>query len=109
MDGAPDGAARLSALAIVGAQERVGSAGMAKRKRSGGPVGDTLGGIIVGFDQQILRNLPPPQELVQKGSPVRGLSGEDGTEFVVVFPGDDPGPPAAPEAPPTVAGEEDRG
>ena len=79
-----------------------------RKRRPGGSVGDTLGGIIVGFDQQILRNLPPPQELVQKGSPVRGLSGEDGTEFVVVFPGDAPEPPVAVEVPPIVTGEEGR-
>lgn len=74
-----------------------------KRRRAGRPVGETLGGIIVGFDQQILRNQPPPQELVQKGAPVRGVSGEDGRELVVVFPRDDPEasepPPVLPDEP----------
>jgi hypothetical protein len=46
----------------------------------------TLGGMIVGFDYQVFRTTPPPHELVQKGQPVRGTSGEDGTEFEVVFP-----------------------
>jgi hypothetical protein len=69
---------------------------MTRSKRAGRPVGETLGGIIVGFDQQILRNQPPPQELVRKGAPVRGVSGEDGSEFVVVFPGDDPETPEPP-------------
>jgi hypothetical protein len=63
---------------------------MAARKRPGRPLGDTIGGILVGFDQQILRNQPPTQELVRTAAPVRGVSGEDGTEFLVVFPGDEP-------------------
>jgi hypothetical protein len=58
-----------------------------KRKRR--PTGETRGSIIVGFDQQIFRTLPPAQELVVKSKPVRGLSGQaPGLE--VVFPGDLP-------------------
>ena len=58
---------------------------MSKKKR--GPTGHTIGAIIVGFDQQIFRTLPPAQELVVKSKPVRGLSGQaPGLE--VVFPGD---------------------
>jgi hypothetical protein len=61
------------------------------------PVGETIGGIIVGFDQQIFRTTPPVQELIAKGQPVRGLSGEDGSEFQVVFPDDgEATPPVAP-------------
>lgn len=66
---------------------------MSKKKR--GPTGGTIGAIIVGFDQQILRTLPPAQELVVKARPVRGVSGQaPGLE--VVFPDDivvDPGEP----------------
>ena len=52
--------------------------------------------MLVGFDQQIMRTLPPPHELVQKGSPVRGLSGE-GDDLVIVLPGvaAEPAEPAA--------------
>jgi hypothetical protein len=58
---------------------------MSKKKR--GPSGQTIGAIIVGFDQQIFRTLPPAQELVVKSKPFRGLSGRaPGLE--VVFPGD---------------------
>ena len=68
--------------------------GKRKKRR---PVGETIGGIIVGFDQQIFRTTPPVQELIVKGQPVRGLSGEDGGELQVVFPDDDePTPPTAP-------------
>ncbi|HEX2469478.1 MAG TPA: hypothetical protein VHK05_02720 [Candidatus Limnocylindrales bacterium] len=58
---------------------------MTKKKR--GPSGQPIGAIIVGFDQQIFRTLPPAQELVLKSKPVRGLSGQD-PMLEVVFPGD---------------------
>jgi hypothetical protein len=58
-----------------------------KPKRTAGrPLGDTIGGILVGFDQQIMRTLPPPHELVHKGSPVRGLSGEGDDDLVIELP-----------------------
>ena len=62
---------------------------MTSKRRRGRPIGETLGGIIVGFDQQIFRTLPPPHELVQKGAPARGLTGDDGGTFEVVFPDDE--------------------
>ena len=62
----------------------------AKRKR-GGLSGETLGGMLAGFDQQIMRTQPPPHELVQKGAPVRGLSGE-GDDLVIVLPDAEPAP-----------------
>lgn len=76
---------------------------MTRKKKSGRPLGETIGGILVGFDQQILRNLPPPHELVEQARPVRGLSGQDG-DLEVVFPEDgDPlpvkDPPDEPPAP----------
>jgi hypothetical protein len=59
---------------------------MTKKRRR--PVGETIGGILVGFDQQILSDLPPAQELVQQSRPLRGLVGlGDGRE--IVFPDDD--------------------
>jgi hypothetical protein len=59
---------------------------MTKKRRR--PVGETIGGILVGFDQQIFRDLPPAQELVQKSRPLRGLVGlGDGRE--IVFPDDE--------------------
>jgi hypothetical protein len=45
-----------------------------------------MGGMIVGFDYQVFRTTPPPHELVQSARPVTGVSGEDGTEFLVIFP-----------------------
>jgi hypothetical protein len=64
---------------------------MTKKRRR--PLGQTIGGIVVGFDQQIFRNLPPAQELVEKSQPVRGVSGlGDGLE--IVFPDEDAATPA---------------
>jgi hypothetical protein len=51
------------------------------------PTGQTIGSIIVGFDQQIFRTLPPAEELVVKAKPVRGVSGQ-APGLVVVFPDD---------------------
>ena len=63
---------------------------MSKKRRR--PMGQTIGSVIVGFDQQIFRTLPPAEELVVKSKPVRGVSGQaPGLE--VTFPGDqDPVP-----------------
>jgi hypothetical protein len=44
--------------------------------RSTGGAGQTMGGILVGFDYQVFRAGKPPAELVQAAKPVRGLSGE---------------------------------
>ena len=68
-----------------------------KRKK---PTGGAIGAIIVGFDQQIFRTLPPPHELVVKSTPQRGQSGQD-PGLTIVFPDDD----EIDDAPPT--GERD--
>jgi hypothetical protein len=76
---------------------------MTKRKKRG-TAAQTLGGMIVGFDYQVFRTTPPPHELVQKGQPVRGVSGQGGSDLEVIFPdadeatGDDGRPSADPEA-----------
>ena len=56
------------------------------RRRAGRPVGETLGGILAGFDQQVLRQQPPAHELVLKGSPVRGLAGDDPASLEIMLP-----------------------
>ncbi len=76
---------------------------MTSKRKGGRPIGESLGGILAGFDQQIMRNQPPPHELVHKGAPVRGLSGEEGGEIEIVLPG----PEVADDAPATTdEGEE---
>jgi hypothetical protein len=69
-----------------------------KRKK---PAGGTIGAIIVGFDQQIFRTLPPPHELVVKSAPQRGQSGQD-PGLTIVFPDDESIDDAAPTAEPDV-------
>ena len=61
---------------------------MAKKK--GGSVGQTIGGIIVGFDQQIFRSTPPVNELVAKGTPLRAVAAAGGGTVTVGMPGDAP-------------------
>ncbi len=68
--------------------------GKRKKRR---PIGETIGGIIVGFDQQIFRTTPPVQELIAKAKPVRTVSGQDGGELKVVFPDDDEPPARSPD------------
>jgi len=40
-------------------------------KKKGPSVGQLIGGILVGFDQQIFRTTPPVNELVAKGTPLK--------------------------------------
>ena len=76
---------------------------MTKKRRR--PVGETIGGILVGFDQQIFRDLPPAQELVQQSRPLRGLVGlGDGRDIVFPDEESDATPPDA-DAPDQSAAE----
>jgi hypothetical protein len=61
-------------------------------------MGSALGGIIAGIENQVFGRPPPGPVLVRHATP-SGVKGPDGTEFVVDFPDDAPGPP-----PPTITG-----
>ena len=79
---------------------------MTGKRKKGRSAGGTIGAIIVGFDQQIFYTMPPVQELIVKGQPVRGLSGQGKGDLQVVFPGDVIEPPVEPDAePPELAAE----
>jgi hypothetical protein len=52
------------------------------------PIGQTIGGIIVGFDQQIFRTTPPVNELVAKGTPLRAVAASGGGTLTVRMPND---------------------
>ena len=83
---------------------------MTAKRKKGRPVGETIGGIIVGFDQQVFRTTPPVQELIAKAKPVRTISGHDGGDFEVVFPdeaGEVPRPAPPEDAAPTTDPAED--
>ena len=55
-------------------------------KKKGGSVGQSIGGIIVGFDQQIFRTTPPVNELVAKGAPLRAGAAAGGGTLTVGLP-----------------------
>ena len=57
-------------------------------------MGQTIGGILVGFDQQIFRTTPPVNELIAKGDPTAAVAASGGGTMRVGLPGD----PAAPDA-----------
>jgi hypothetical protein len=59
---------------------------MARKKP--GSIGVTIGGILVGFDQQIFRTTPPVSELVAKGTPLRAVAADDGGTLSVEMPDD---------------------
>ena len=65
---------------------------MARKK--GQSVGQALGEIIVGFDQQIFRTTAPVNELVAKGAPLRAVAASGGGRLTVGMP-DDPAAPAS--------------
>jgi aldose 1-epimerase len=63
---------------------------MAAKKRR--PAGQTIGGILAGFDQQVWRTTPPANELVAKGTPLRPVAAAGGGTIRVGMPGDPPAP-----------------
>jgi hypothetical protein len=58
-----------------------------KKKRR--PMGETVGGMIVGFDYQVFRASKPPSELVESAKPVAPVPASDGGSIHVELPTDD--------------------
>ncbi len=65
-------------------------------KKKGQSVGQTIGGILVGFDAQVFRTTPPVNELVAKGTPLRAVAADGGGMLSVGMPGEATGPDEAP-------------
>ena len=63
---------------------------MTKKKGSG--LGPSIGGILVGFDQQVFRTTPPVNELVAKGAALPSASAAGGGRLTVGLPEDGGGP-----------------
>ena len=61
-------------------------------------VGQTIGGMLVGFDQQIFRTTPPVNEMVAKGDRLAPVAASGGGTMRVGLPGDPAAPAAAPGA-----------
>lgn len=54
-----------------------------RRKR---PVGQTIGGVLFGFEQQVLRTTPPPYELVHHARPDNPVPAADGSSVTIHLP-----------------------
>jgi hypothetical protein len=67
---------------------------VAKRKKGSGGVGQTIGGILAGFDGQVFRTTPPPHELVRKGDRLPSIPAGDGGTLIVELPDDSTPRPA---------------
>lgn len=50
------------------------------------PLGQTIGGVLFGFEQQVLRTMPPPQELVHHARPDDPLPAGDGGFVTIEMP-----------------------
>ena len=61
---------------------------MAKRKKK--PLGQTIGGILFGFEQQVLRTMPPAEELVHHARPDDPLPAGDGGFVTIAMPDEAP-------------------
>src|SRR6267154_5838029 len=65
-------------------------------KKKGQSVGRSIGGILVGFDQQIFRTTPPTNELIAKGDRLAPVAAWGGGTMRVAMPGDAGGTTASP-------------
>ena len=59
------------------------SAGSRKKRQS---VSQTVGGVLFGFEQQVLRNQPPPEELVHQARPDNPVPAGDGSFLTLELP-----------------------
>jgi hypothetical protein len=59
------------------------SAGSRKKRQS---VSQTVGGVLFGFEQQVLRNQPPPEELVHDARPDLPVASADGELLTLELP-----------------------
>ena len=65
------------------------------------PLGQSIGGVLFGFEQQVFRNQPPPHELVHHARPDDPVPAADGGLLTIELPPDvdpDADPPRARQA-----------
>lgn len=60
---------------------------MIKRRKQ--PLGQSIGGVLFGFEQQIFRNQPPPHELVHQARPDAAVPAGDGSMVTIELPDDE--------------------
>jgi len=68
-----------------------------KRKQ---PLSQSIGGVLFGFEQQVLRRQPPPEELVRHARPDNPVPAGDGTFITIQLPVDVPPDPSGDDAGP---------
>ena len=59
------------------------SSGSRKKRQS---VAQTAGGVMFGFEQQVFRNVPPPEEVVHKARPDAPVAAGDGSFVTLELP-----------------------
>ena len=59
------------------------SAGSRKKRQS---AAQTMGGVLFGFEQQVMRNQPPPEELVHHARPDAPVPAGDGSFMTLELP-----------------------
>ncbi len=52
------------------------------------PLGQSIGGILFGFEQQVLRTMPPAQEMVHHARPDAPMPAGDGGLVTIGMPAD---------------------
>ena len=63
-----------------------------KQPKKKQPLGQSIGGVLFGFEQQVFRNQPPPHELVHHARPDDPVPAADGGLLTIELPKDaDPG------------------
>jgi hypothetical protein len=50
------------------------------------PMGQSIGGVLFGFEQQVFRDQPPPHELVHHARPDASVPAGDGTFLTIELP-----------------------
>ena len=68
-----------------------------KRKQ---PLGQSIGGVLFGFEQQVFRTAPPPHELVHRARPDEPVPAGDGTLVTFELPQPVPAPDPEPDLDP---------
>ncbi len=72
------------------------SSGSRKKRQS---AAQSIGGMLLGFDQQVLRTSPPAEELVHRARPDGPVAAGDGSFVSRGLPDADPGADPEPENP----------
>ncbi len=76
--------------------------GLMTKPRKKQPLGQTIGGVLFGLEQQVLRTMPPAQAMVHHARPDDPLPAGDGGIMTIGMPTDEE--PALPSAPGLIAG-----